>query len=108
MDNYNKKKRTKNICGGDPTDIGVLLKMVLDKHKISEDITFKTLCDCFENIVGTQLLPHVQPVEMKKNILVLKAANSAWKQELFLQKKAIIDKCNLVLGKPAVRDVRLI
>ena len=108
MEIIEKKRRKKNVCGEEPTDIGVLLKMVLDKNNISEDITFKTICDSFENIVGTLLLPHVKPVKMDKNILVLKAANSAWKQELFLQKKAIIDKCNLVLDKPAVRDVRLI
>ncbi len=108
MENFEKKRRKKNVCGGDLTDISVLLKMVLDKNNISEDMTFKAISEGFESIVGTLLLPHVKPVQMDKNILVLKAANSAWKQELFLQKKAIIDKCNLVLGKPAVRDVRLI
>lgn len=108
MENNKIKRRKRNVCGNDPTDISVLLKMVLDKSNITEDLTFKSICEGFENIVGTLLLPHVKPVEMDKNILVLKAANSAWKQELFLQKKAIIDKCNLVLGRPAVRDVRFV
>ncbi len=108
MENFEKKRRTKSFCGKDPTDISVLLKMVLDKSEISQDMTFNTLCENFENIVGTLLLPHVKPMELNKNILVLKAANSAWKQELFLQKKAIIDKCNFLLNKPAIRDIRFI
>ena len=82
--------------------------MVLDKNKISDDMTFSTLCEKFADVVGNLILPHVKPVSLDKNILVLKCDSSIWKQELFLQKKAIIDKCNLLLGKPAVRDVRLV
>ncbi len=102
------KRRKKAVCGKEPADIGVLLKMVLDQNKISDDMTYSTLCSQFVEVVGNQILPHAKPVSLDKNILVLKCDNSAWRQELFLQKKAIIDKCNLLLGKPAVRDVRLV
>ncbi|MCQ2102834.1 MAG: DUF721 domain-containing protein [Fibrobacter sp.] len=108
MSELENKRRKRGVCGNGPADISVLLKMVLDKNNITEDMTFKTLSEGFENIVGTLLLPHVKIDRFNKGILVLKCANSAWKQELFLQKKAIIDKCNLLLGKPAVRDVRLV
>ena len=43
--------------------------------------------------------------KFERNILTLKCDSSAWKQELFLQKKAIIDKCNLLLGKPSVKNI---
>ncbi len=108
MENIERKRRKKNVCGGNPTDISVLLKMVLDKNNISEDMTFEAICEGFEQVVGPLLLPHVKPVKMDKNILVLKAASSTWRQELFLQKKAIIDKVNLMLNRPAVRDVHFI
>ncbi|SHL10402.1 DUF721 domain-containing protein [Fibrobacter sp. UWEL] len=108
MPSFDLKRRSKHFSGSGPADISVLLKMVLDKNKISDDMTFSTLCERFSEVVGDLILPHVKLVSLEKNILVLKAANSAWKQELFLQKKAIIDKCNLVLGKPAVRDIRLV
>lgn len=108
MSDFEYRRRKKGVCKGGPADIAVLLKMVLDKNNITEDMTFKTLQEGFENVVGPLLLPHVKIDRFNKGILVLKCANSAWKQELFLQKKAIIDKCNLLLGKPAVRDVRLV
>lgn len=82
--------------------------MVLDKSNITEDMTFKTLSEGFEKVVGTLLLPHVKIDRFNKGILVLKCANSAWKHELFLQKKAIIDKCNTLLGKPFVRSIRFV
>lgn len=102
------KKRKKGVCRQGPADISILLKMVLDKNKISDDMSFSTLCERFEEVIGKLIFPHVKPVSLDKNILVLKCDHSAWKQELYLQKKAIIDKCNLMLGKPAVRDVRLV
>ncbi|MCF0223105.1 MAG: DUF721 domain-containing protein [Fibrobacter sp.] len=92
----------------EPTDVSILLKMVLDKNNISEDIVFKAIKEGFEQVVGKLILPHVEPIGIDKNILMLKAENSIWKQELFLQKKAIIDKCNLLLNKPAIRDIRFI
>ena len=105
---YKRPKRRASISGKQVLDIGVLLQMVLDKHHISEDMNFKTLSERFGEVVGNLLLPHVSLVKLDKNTLVLKAASSAWKQELFLQKKAIIDKCNNVLGKPFVRNIRFV
>lgn len=108
MPSFDLKRRQKHFSGNGPADISVLLKMVLDKNKISDDITFATLSERFDQVVGNMILPHVKLVRLDKNILELKVASSTWKQELFLQKKAIIDKCNLILGKPAVRDVRFV
>ena len=102
---YKRPKRRASISGKQVLDIGVLLQMVLDKHHISEDMNFKVLSERFGEVVGNLLLPHVSLVKLDKNTLVLKAASSAWKQELFLQKKAIIDKCNLLLGKPSVKNI---
>lgn len=108
MNEFNHRRRTKGVCKNGPADISVLLKIALDKANITEDMTYKALLEGFEKVVGPLLLPHVKIDHFNKGILVLKCANSAWKHELFLQKKAIIDKCNLLLGKPAVRDVRLV
>lgn len=105
---FEQRRRKNGVCKNGPADISVLLKMVLDKSNITEDMTFKTLSEGFEKVVGTLLLPHVKIDRFNKGILVLKCANSAWKHELFLQKKAIIDKCNTLLGKPFVRSIRFV
>lgn len=102
------KRRKKGVCDKNPEDIGTLLQMVLDKYHITEDITLKTLRDEFENIVGPLVLPHVKLERFDKGILTLKCSNSTWKHELFLQKKAIIDKCNLILGTPSIKNILFI
>ena len=105
MNNPTYKRRGKPVCGKDPEDISVLLQMVLDKTHITDEMALEKLSAGLETIVGPLIKPHVQIVKFERNILTLKCDSSAWKQELFLQKKAIIDKCNLLLGKPSVKNI---
>ena len=105
MNNPTYKRRGKPVCGKDPEDISVLLQMVLDKTHITDEMALEKLSEGLETIVGPLVKPHVQIAKFDKNILTLKCDSSAWKQELFLQKKAIIDKCNLLLGKPSIKDI---
>jgi predicted nucleic acid-binding Zn ribbon protein len=101
-------KRKKSVCGKYPEDISVLLQMVLDKAHITEEMVLEKLSEGLEIIVGPLILPHVKIERLDKGILTLKCDSSAWKQELFLQKKAIIEKCNLLLGKPVVKNILFI
>jgi hypothetical protein len=99
------KRRGKPVCGKAPEDISVLLQMVLDKAHITDEMALEKLSEGLETIVGPLIKPHVQIVKFERNILTLKCGSSEWKQELFLQKKAIIEKCNLLLGKTSVKKL---
>ena len=82
--------------------------MVLDKAHITETMALAKLSEGFAEVVGPLVKPHVEIVKFDNNILTLKCDSSAWKQELFLQKKAIIGKCNLLLGTSAVKNILFI
>ena len=82
--------------------------MVLDKARISDEMAFAKLVESLETIVGPLVKPHVQIVKLDRNILTLKCDSSAWRSELFLQKKAIIDKCNSLLGEPFIQAIRFV
>lgn len=99
-------RRKKGTTGERAVDISVLLEQVLKKNHIDENMHLRTISEHFGDIVGTAVLPHVQLVKLDKRTLVLKAASSAWKSELFLQKKTIIDKCNTLLGEPFIQAIR--
>jgi predicted nucleic acid-binding Zn ribbon protein len=101
-------RRKKGVTGEGAVDISVLIAKVLDKAHVSESMDFKTLSDRFEEVVGKAVCTHVQPVKLDKHTLVLKAASAAWKSELFMQKNAIIDRCNALLGKPVVKAIRFV
>ena len=86
-----KRTSNKSYTGNKVQDIQVLLERVR-----------------FSEVVGPLLVGHVKPEKIDKNILVLKVANSALKFEMNLQKKAIIGKCNALLGKPFIQGIRFI
>ena len=100
-----RRSSNKSFTGNKVQDISVLLEHVLNKNHISEDLHFKVISERFAEIVGP-LIDHVKPVEIDKKILVLQVANSALQFELNLQKKAIIAKCNTLLGKPFIQGIR--
>lgn len=102
------RHRKPGVTGNRFMDISILVQQVLDKNKISPDMNFQTLSERFEEVVGALVLPHVKLVKIEKRTLVLKAANSTWKSELFLQKNAIIDRCNTILGKPFIQALRFV
>lgn len=103
-----KPRRKPPVTGNRFVDISVLVDKVLEKSHIAEDMNFKTLSEHFSEVVGEAVLPYVNLVKLDKRTLVLKTANSAWKQELFMQKNAIIARCNSLLKKPFVQTIRFV
>lgn len=106
MPNY--RRNPKSFTNKRVVDISVLCNQFLDKNDLSDAIYFQKLSECFSEVVGELILPHVKIVSLEKKILVLKASSSVWKSELFLQKNAIIEKCNSLLGKPVIQSIRFI
>ena len=102
-----KRKSNKSYTGNKVQDISILLERVLQKNHITEDIHFKVISERFQEVVKS-LTDNVKPIKIDKNILVLHADNSTLKFELNLQKKAIIEKCNSLLGKPFIQGIRFI
>ena len=102
------KRKRKEYTGHKVVDVELLVGRFLEKFKLAEEMQFQKLVERFQEVVGELVFPHVKPLEIKKGILSLKVDNSAWKSELFLQKKAIIDKCNLMLGSPVIQGIRFV
>ena len=102
------KRKRKEYTGHKVVDVELLVGRVLEKFKLAEEMQFQKLVERFQEVVGELVFPHVKPLEIKKGILSLKVDNSAWKSEWFLQKKAIIDKCNLMLGSPVIQGIRFV
>ena len=92
-----KRTSNKSYTGNKVQDIQVLLERVLQKNHITEDMNFKTISERFSEVVGPLLVDHVKPEKIDKNIF-----------EMNLQKKAIIGKCNALLGKPFIQGIRFV
>lgn len=93
-----KRTKSKNPV---PTDVGVLLERVLGGQ-----MDGYLLVEKWTSVVGERVAKHLQLLDLQGNTLVLKASSAPWQSEANLQKKAIIDGCNAVLGKDRVRNIR--
>lgn len=91
-----------------PTHASVLLSKILAEGNIGQKQDLFALFSNFENLFGKHLAEHLKITDLKDGILVIKASNSVWKNEALYQKKAIIDRCNGLLGAPRVKGIRFI
>lgn len=101
-----KKRRRVKCFASKPTDISILLERCLQGPVLGSKMGSFALSKHFEEIIGERLTPYVSLVDLENSILILKVSNAVWKSELFLQKKAIISKCNQVLNAAIVKEIR--
>jgi hypothetical protein len=64
------------------------------------------LIDVWNKAVGPQIASQSRPEHVRREILLVKVANSVWMQQLHFLKEEIIGKVNTVLGKTSVKDIR--
>lgn len=103
-----KKRGKGDIVAPKPTEMKTVLEHYLSTVPFGQIAHLQKLKNGLADIVGPYLEERVFLEDLKAGILVLKVPSSVWKAELFGQKKAIIDKCNLILESPIVRDIRFV
>ncbi len=60
----------------------------------------------WDDIVGDHIAKATTPVRIVQGVLVVKVRTSTWRNELTLQKKALIERLNAAIGERVVKDIR--
>jgi predicted nucleic acid-binding Zn ribbon protein len=60
----------------------------------------------WSDIVGEHIAKATEPVRIQQGVLVVKVKTSAWRNELTLQKKMLVERLNAALGERVVKDIR--
>ncbi len=60
----------------------------------------------WDDIVGDHIAKATTPVRIVQGVLVVKVKTSAWRNELTLQKKALMERLNAAIGERVVKDIR--
>lgn len=63
------------------------------------------ILDVWNECVGETISNYSTPVEIRKNKLFVKAENAAWRYELSLKKKQIIDNLNTHLKNKIIKEI---
>ncbi len=88
-----------------PEDSSHLLENLLNHPILRDKNDLLTLNHRFAEIVGAALAARISIADLKQKKLFLKVPQAVLKSEIYLQKKAIIDRCNSILQKSAVIDI---
>jgi hypothetical protein len=88
--------------------IDEILARALRKRHVPFQLEDRQLRQAWEKAVGPQIASQSRPEHLRREILLVKVANSVWMQQLHFLKEEIIGKVNNVLGKTSVKDIRFV
>ena len=88
--------------------IDEILARALQKRHVPFRLEDRRLIDIWNTAVGEQIATQSRPEHLRREILLVKVANSIWMQQLHFLKEEIIGKVNTAFGKASVKDIRFV
>jgi len=80
-----------------------VIKTGIDKALKQESAVF-----FWPEVVGDTVASVSEATSVEKGVLIVKTGSPAWRQELHMQKKEIINKINKKIGSKAIKEIRFI
>ncbi len=81
---------------------------MLKRFGIDNAIAQNRALNIWNEIVGDKVARNTQPDRVEHGVIIIKVSSPTWRQELYFQKKEIIQKINNTIGKNVIRDIRFI
>ncbi|MFC1527114.1 DciA family protein [Candidatus Neomarinimicrobiota bacterium] len=86
----------------------IAIDSMLRKFGIDNAITQNNALNIWNEIVGETVAKNTEPDRVEHGVIIIKVSSPTWRQELYFQKKEIIQKINNKIGKSVIRDIRFI
>ena len=86
--------------------IQLAIQNFLKKSGLNSGVEQQKALKLWGETVGNKISKNTEPESVKNGVLVIKAINSVWKQELQIQKTEIIKKLNKRLKKNIIKEIR--
>ena len=84
------------------------IQEAISESGIEREIQQENAVSVWNEVVGVVVSKVTDAVSVNKGVLVVKTKSSTWRQELYMQKKDIIDKINIKIGSTAIKEIRFI
>ena len=88
--------------------IASALKNLIKSNGLQKGLDQQRAVDLWPEVVGETINKNSEPVSVENGVLSIKTKNSAWSQELQLQKPQILEKLNKKLDKKIIKDIRFV
>ena len=84
------------------------LQKAIGSSGIQKEIQQENAISVWGSVVGSGVSMVTQAISVDKGVLVIKTDSATWRQELYMQKKDILDKINEKIGSKAIKEIRFI
>ena len=84
------------------------LRSFVKKEGLDRGIQEQKAVSVWPEVVGENISANSLAKSISSGILVVEVSNAVWRQELQLQKNAIIEKINKVLTRKTIKDIRFL
>ena len=88
--------------------INTALKSLIEKTGLKKQLEQQRVLEMWGKIVGDAIAKNTEAVSVNQVTLVIKAKSAAWRQELQLQKKEILENLNTVSANKLIKDIRFV
>ena len=84
------------------------IKKAISESGFEKAIQQENAVSVWGDVVGDVVSKVTDAISVDKGVLVVKTKSATWRQELYMQKKDIIDKINKKIGSTAIKEIRFI
>ena len=88
--------------------INTALKSLIEKTGLKKQLEQQRVLEMWGQIVGDTIAKNTEAVSVNQGTLVIKAKSAAWRQELQLQKKEILENVNTGSANKLIKDIRFV
>ena len=88
--------------------INTALKSLIEKTGLKKQLEQQRVLEMWGQIVGGAIAKNTEAVSVSQGTLVIKAKSAAWRQELQLQKKEILENVNTGSANKLIKDIRFV
>ena len=85
-----------------------VLKKAISEAGFKKAIDQEDAVSIWGEVVGKNISAVTKTVGVDKGTLIVKTESATWRQELYMQKKEIINKINKKIGSIAIKEIRFI
>lgn len=89
-----------------PESVAELIPRVLEEVGLSDASDGIRLLRAWDRALGPELAPHCRPTGLRRGVVQALVPDSAWMQQLSLEKPRILARLQAALGEPAIDDIR--
>ncbi|MEA1881795.1 MAG: DUF721 domain-containing protein [Candidatus Marinimicrobia bacterium] len=84
------------------------IDMFLKKAGLEKGVKQNRAIFVWKEVVGRKIAENTTPEKVEHGILIVKAENPSWRQELVFKKQEIVNKLNKKLGENTIREIKFI